>query len=137
MPIRLLLSLLTALAAPLAAIAAAPEEIASKVAASVKLAPTWERIEVQRAKADDYALIVWYKKSPGTLAAVEQDTTIVARALLRELVKVGTLPRASPLYVVVRGRKAETGETGKQLVRLYGVSRYDSVSDQIAFERNK
>ncbi len=96
-----------------------------------------ERTEVKRAKADDYALIVWCKRMPADFVEVERDTQTVARALLKELGELNVLPAAAPLCVVVRGRMPKKGETGKQLVRVFGVSRDDSQSDQVSFERNK
>ena len=43
---------------PIAALAATPAEIADRATASVKASPKWDHIEVQRAKADDYALVI-------------------------------------------------------------------------------
>jgi hypothetical protein len=125
------------LVAPIAGHTASPEEIAGRAVASVKVSKKWDRIEVQRAKADDYALIVWYKRQPADYAEVERDTRIVARAMLAELVKAKSLPSKAPVFLVVRGRMPEKGETGKPLVRVFGVTSYDSDSGQLTFERRR
>jgi len=126
-----------ALVVPIAATAATPEEIASQAAASVKRSPKWDRVEVQRAKADDYALVIWYKRAPANYAEVERDTKVLARAVLKTLSAAGMRPAEDRINVFTRGRMAETGETGKQLVRVFGRASYDYNNDQLDFERDK
>lgn len=125
------------LLAPNIGFAATPAEIAERAAVSVKRSPKWERIEVQRATPADYALIVWYRQMPADHAEVERDTKAVARSVLKQLAALKALPASSTLHLVVRARMPEKGETGKQLVRVFGSSRYNSDSDHLAFERNK
>lgn len=122
---------------PLAALAATPAEIAARAAASVERSAKWDRVEVQRAKADDYALAIWYKRKPANYAEVERDTKALARAVLKTLSAAGQRPAEDRINVFTRGRMAETGETGKLLVRVFGRTSYDYNSDQLAFERNK
>lgn len=122
---------------PISAIAGTPAEIADRAAASVHRSSKWERIEVQRATADDYALVLWYRQMPASHAEVDRDTKAVGRAVLRELVAEKRLPSTTPLYLVVRGRMPAKGETGAQLVRVFGTNRYFSGDDQFTFERNK
>lgn len=134
----LLRTLLVAIAAlaPALAHAGTPAEIAARATSAVS-SPKWQRIEVQRATPDDYALVVWYKRMPDNFAEVERDTKTIGRAMLKELQAVKRLPSEQELHLVVRARMPEVGETGKSLVRVFGVSRYFASHDQFTFERNK
>ena len=57
--------------------------------------------------------------------------------MLNTLSAAGQSPTEKRINVFTRGRMAETGETGKQLVRVFGRTTYDYNSDQLEFERNK
>lgn len=57
--------------------------------------------------------------------------------MLKTLSAAGQSPTEKRINVFTRGRMAETGETGKQLVRVFGRTTYDYNSDQLEFERNK
>lgn len=125
---------------PMLVNAASPEELAALAVASVKASPKWDRVEVQRAKADDYALIIWYKVDPASYGEVERDTKTVGRAMLHQLVTAKAIPSGGSgriAWVVVRGRMPERGETGKSLTRVFGQSRWNSDDDQFKFERPK
>jgi hypothetical protein len=126
-----------AIAAPIAALAVSPAEIADQAAASVKRSPKWERIEVQRAEAGDYSLVIWYKAAPAGYDEVERDTKALASAVLKSLQAAGKRPADERITVFTRGRKAERGETGKHLVRVYGRTDYDYNNDRLRFERDK
>lgn len=120
-----------------AAQAAEPASIAAKATASVARSPKWDRIEVQRASRDDYALVIWYRQAPAGYDEVDRDTKVVGRSLLKALTAEGRLPSKDELHLVVRARMPEVGETGKKLVRVFGVNRYFASDDRFTFERNK
>jgi|CXWL01.1.fsa_nt_gi hypothetical protein len=122
---------------PFTSSAATPPDMAAKAVASVKRAVKWDRVEVQRAKANDYALIIWYKAAPASHNEVEKDTSLVARAMLNVLVAEKVIQNRDDLHIVVRGRMPAKGETGASLTRVFGVTRYDASNDQLKFEKNR
>lgn len=117
--------------------AESPEELAGKAVASLKRQPKWESVQVQRARADDYSLIIWYRAMPDGYAEVERDTKLVARAMLKTLVDAGIKPAEQRISIFTRGRKHEKGETGQPVTRVFGRTAYDWTNDQLSFDAKK
>ena len=103
--------------------------------AAIKLKPSWERIELEEKKPTDFRLTLSYKPDVliTTRSTVETDTKQVARAVLAELVKQGRKPAGEHITLNVFARQSMRGETGKELVRLFGFTSYDYNTDQLEF----
>ncbi|HVL74711.1 MAG TPA: hypothetical protein VM406_01740 [Noviherbaspirillum sp.] len=109
--------------------------ISAKALEGIKLAPKWESVEARKVEADYYHVVIWYKRDPSSYGEVERDTKEVARALLREIQSAGALDEKNYFMVVaVSGRMKEKGETGRDMVRLFGETTYDISKDSLKFK---
>jgi hypothetical protein len=100
--------------------------------------PKWQEIRFDNDNsAKSYALTISYRRTPSGYGEVEVDTKRVARAVLRTLVANGRNPHAKWISVFVRGQQPETGETGADLVRMFGETHYDFNDDQLVFEATR
>jgi hypothetical protein len=121
---------------PTAAIQETGPPFSAQVMAQIgRQSPKWQEIRFDNDNsAKMVALTINYRRTPSGYGEVEADTRRVARAVLRTLVANGRNPHAEWIFVSVRGQKPESGETGADLVRVFGTTRYDFNSDQLVFE---
>jgi len=108
----------------------------SELVSSLKLKPSWARINA-RDESHGLSLTLYYRTPPSSLFEVETDTKSILRSVIKLLISKGRNPGDEHLAIFVWGQKAEAGETGKSLVRVYGSARYSWVSDQITFEPSR
>jgi putative heme iron utilization protein len=109
----------------------------AQIVAGIKLQPSWERIGVEEKSANEYNLTLTYKPKVliSSISTPTADTKQIARAVLAALVKQGRKPSEERLKLDVVARQATRGETGKELVRLFGFTSYDYHTDQLEFTR--
>jgi hypothetical protein len=123
-----------------------PDELAKQAIATVKHERNWQEIRISTAKPTAYSLRLDYKSQPGggdgahyrpaeLFGTVERDTTAIARALLKTLVAAGHQPATEGIWVSVFGGLPVKGETGKDVIRPYGTTRYNPSTDSLSFER--
>lgn len=94
----------------------------------------WQSVTVDKVEDTTYGATLIYKESP---TAGEFQFTIegkiIVKAMLNVLVKNGHKPSEDLLNIRVNLQELVVGETGKELVRFFGRSRYNPVNDQIEF----
>ena len=111
-----------------------PEVFQKRVMAAVgKPSSNWASVRFDNISKNDFRLTVLYKKSPSSMAEVEKDTKAVARAVLKVLMDDGRKPREEWVFVFVHAHQPEKGETGGDLVRVYGKTAYDFNTDSLKF----
>ena len=119
----------------------APETFSKLVELELgEMPPTWSSVEMDEVSVRQHgrvSLAIYYKEQPSGYEVVEQDTTRLVRAMLAALVKKGVDPLEMDITVAGRGRQRITGETGTELVRVYGRSMWLSVTDSIGFTKDK
>jgi len=91
----------------------------------------WESITVSQ--KDRYAVTLNYKNTP-LLGEPEIDTKLVARAVITELLKEGKRPARDFIMFFVYAQRPVVGETGENMVEVYGSTRYDPNTDQLIYE---
>ena len=114
----------------------AAEALAKKVVASIKLKLKWQEIEVKNASDGDYTISLWYKKMPSGYQEISNDTKLIVRAFLKELVAQGKKPSEDMTTIFVHAYKKEPGET-QEMVRSFGKAMYDYTVDAVVFEPRK
>jgi hypothetical protein len=101
-----------------------------------KFPPKWLEVKVTEASDRSYSVNLVYSPlaPPSGYGEVERDTKSVARACLRVLLSSGRNPKNERIWVSVSANKPEVGETGAELVRVYGHTHYNYNRDQLVFE---
>lgn len=94
----------------------------------------WSRVAVEEAEKRTFRIIVWYDSMPSGHRQVEQDTKRVARETLAALQEFGRSPSEERLFLSVWARKPESGETGKDLVRVFGRTSYSYATDSLTYK---
>lgn len=105
-----------------------------KILNIVQTNPKWESIEITKMTANHIALTIWYKQSPTGFPEVERDSKMIARAALKVLIDSGINPISNGVFVFVWSEGRTKGETGKDLVSIYGKTTYNYLTDQLEFE---
>jgi hypothetical protein len=95
----------------------------------------WKSVEVD--DSIGYGVTITYKKSFSDYAVVEGEVKLVARIVLKDLVKSGHNPKEETITIFVYAyQDAGKGETGAPLVRRLGKAMYDPLNDTIGYETN-
>jgi hypothetical protein len=92
--------------------------------------------KVEMKNVGQVAVTLNYSKKPNGYAQVEADTKQVVRACLKWIQDQGHDPAKDWIMVTAWAHLPETGETGKDLVRVMGRSIYDFNTDQINFKKD-
>jgi hypothetical protein len=97
--------------------------------------PEWKSVTIDKISNEhEYNITLDYKYMFNS-SRPESDTKIIARAVLAQLVKDGRNPREDDTSVYVWAKQTGIkGETGADLVALFGFTRYDSSSDSLKYE---
>jgi hypothetical protein len=113
----------------------AAKQLAQTAIGRVGLGTGWDHVEVTTAKQNEYVLKLVYRGPPSDVFVVSQDTRKLALAVLSELTARGRHPSHEQTFLWVWAqRPAGTGETGAELVQIYGHMEYDYHTDQLEFK---
>lgn len=114
----------------------AAEALANRAVIRIGNGIGWDHIEVKEAKYHSYTLkLVYRAPGPDNIFTVIEDTRKIARAILGELVASGHNPSSDGTFLWVWAQvQAGRGETGAQLVRIYGHTEYNFDNDQLEFK---
>ncbi|PIR25633.1 MAG: hypothetical protein COX62_04530 [Deltaproteobacteria bacterium CG_4_10_14_0_2_um_filter_43_8] len=94
-------------------------------------------IKMDYGSKNDVALHLYYKTMPSNLLQVKSDATFVAKKALATMTKSGVNPSDDMAFLFVHAKKMEKGETGKDLVRVFGRISYSFSDDQLEWEPGK
>lgn len=94
----------------------------------------WSRVSVEEADRRTFRIVVWYDSMPAGHRQVEQDTKRVARETLAALQGFGRNPADERIFLSVWARKPEAGETGKDLIRVFGRTSYSYATDSLTYK---
>jgi hypothetical protein len=110
--------------------------LANTAISKISYQPGWDRVEADLVQSNNYSLKLFYRPpGPDNIVMVIQDTREIARAMLGELVASGHSPSRDHTFLWVWAQvPVDRGETGEQLVRVYGHTEYNSGSDQLEFK---
>jgi len=112
----------------------AAKQLALRAISKIGLEAGWDHVEVTDAKPNEYELKLVYREPPSDFA-VRQDTRKLALAVLSELVATGRHPSNDGTFLWVWAqRPAGRGETGTDLVQVYGHMEYKADNDQLEFK---
>jgi TPR repeat protein len=112
----------------------------SQIISSIKQQPNWRSIRTDKLDLDglgySFRYTIIYKVTPSE-AETEIDTKSVSRTLLAALVKErGARTEISIFLYVCAIQDGLRGETGKELVRPLGCTKYNQRSDQLEYVRD-
>ena len=96
--------------------------------------PRWKEIAFDETSNRRFRLTLVYRQMPSSLREVENDTKRIARAVLKVLVEHGRSPREEMISIFVHAHIPEKGETGANLVRVFGKTMYNYNNDQFEFK---
>jgi len=114
----------------------AAEDVAAKTIIKVGGANGWDHIVIDTAKSREFAFNLIYRPpGPDSIFTVVDDTKKIARAALGELIASGHNPAKERTFLWVWAQvPAGRGETGAQLVHIYGHTEYNFDNDQLEFK---
>jgi hypothetical protein len=97
--------------------------------------PAWLPVRVKTVDARNYDFALDYKSIPANIETVEGDSKIIVRAMLKTLTAAGHNPADEWINIHVWAEMpGGTGETGKPLIRVFGMSSYNYNTDRIDFD---
>jgi hypothetical protein len=113
----------------------AAEQLAQRVIGNLGSGTGWDHVEIETAQQNEYVLKLVYHEPPSDSSTVWQDTRRIALAVLSELVATGRHPSSDHTFLWVWAQcPAGRGETGAELVQVYGHMEYDYDTDQLEFK---
>lgn len=101
---------------------------------SIEIKPTWDKIEVREVRKTQYALTLWYNQVPKSIEVIEEDTKLIASAILKTLTDSDINPEAENVALVVNGQIKMKNKTGAELDYLFGYTYYNYRTDRLIFE---
>jgi hypothetical protein len=101
---------------------------------SIEIKPTWDKIEVREVKKTKYALTLWYNQVPKSIEVIEEDTKLIASAILKTLNDSDINPEVENVALVVNGQIRMKNKTGAELDYLFGYTYYNYRTDGLIFE---
>ena len=95
----------------------------------------WDHIEIDTAKKNIYVLKLVYRVPAPDIFIVITDAKNIARHVLTQLIAHGAHPASDQIFLWVWAQApAGKGETGTQLVRVFGHVEYNYHNDQLEFK---
>ena len=102
-----------------------------------KLKPEWEDIQMDQRTGDNIRLTLMYKhESYPSYWDAELDTKLIARAVLKTLIKRGNNPYEEHIGILVFAYKKVKGETGADLFQDLGYTTYNWNHDQLNYKES-
>lgn len=115
--------------------ASGPVRIAERAAVGIAKKRDWADVRVDDGltNARHYALVLDYTKRPANIGEVEADTRAIAHAVLDSLMRAGQDPYSAKIDVAVWARRPLERDADRQMFEVYGVTNYDTATDELKF----
>jgi len=97
--------------------------------------PDWLDVAAKCSSEIACQAVIQFSSEPVAPDIAEQDTTRVARAVLRGLQAAGHDPVKESASVFVSAVTKTTGDTGAHQLHLYGITSYSAATDSLGFSK--